>query len=359
MFFARYMGLRTTELDMPIIPDRLKELRKRGGLSRAKLAAKSSVSRRQITRFENKAIAASAARDSTVNDLAKALDVEPGVLTGEMPMPASNRSLDDERGVPRQVSALLQPEASLACALIKRRYGISRTTLFNAAPLMFVLLAEGSLVWRREKLEEVWKAADRLCSLGVGHLSFAQYAYLAQGGAGGEEESIRKRDLFGEEVSEAAFELGYDRDTNNPFADYLRHLAAQIDDSDNVEIGEEIQFFGPLENFPKFTVCGEDFAKFTGGSAKLNLAALLGYLHIDRIPEELLAEDALDKRLEWFEGQLEEQLSEEQRKAFEDLLALKIDHLAEGATGATVDDLKDLLALKIDLAEGDAEEAAQ
>ena len=343
---------------MPIIPERLKELRKRKGLSRERLAERSKISRRQIARLEGAAAADKKAREHTIQQLAKALDVEPAVLISEAPMPAPGRNRQGERGVPRPVSALLRPEASLACALVERRYGVSRTTLFNAAPLMFALLAEGSFVWRREKLEEVGEAADRLCSLGVGHLAFAQYALGAQGGAGGEEESIRKRDLFGEDVSEEAYDMGYDRDTNNPFADYLRRLAAEIDDPNIVEIDEEIQFFGPLENFPKFTVCGEDFAKFTGGSAKLNLAALLGYLHIDRIPEELLAEDALDKRLEWFEGQLEEQLSEEQRKAFEDLLALKID-LAEGAAGATVDDLKDLLALKIDLAEGDAEEAAQ
>ena len=326
---------------MPIIPDRLKELRKHGGLSRAKLAAKSNVSRRQITRFETNAIAASGARDSTVNDLAKALDVEPGVLTGEMPMPASNRSLDDERGVPRQVSALLQPEASLACALIKRRYGISRTTLFNAAPLMFVLLAEGSFVWRREKLEEIGEVADRLCGLGAGHLAFAQYAFRAQQGAGGEEESIQKRDLFGEEVSEEAFDMGYDRSINNPFADYLRHLAAQIGDPDIVEMNEDegVEFFGPLENFPKFTVCGADFAKFTGGSATLNLAARLGLLHIDRIPEELLADDASDKRIAWLEERLDEQLRE----------------LPEERIKA----VKDQLAAALALAETGAEEAAQ
>ena len=177
--------------------------------------------------------------------------------------------------------------------------------------------------------------------MGVGLLSFAQYAYLAQGGAGGEEESIRKRDLFGEEVSEAAFELGYDRDTNNPFADYLRHLAAQIDDSDNVEMNEDegVEFFGPLENFPKFTVCGADFAKFTGGSATLNLAARLGLLHIDRIPEELLADDASDKRIAWLEERLDEQLRE----------------LPEERIKA----VKDQLAAALALAETGAEEAAQ
>ena len=327
---------------MQIDPNRLKELRQGKGLSRAQLADRSKISQRQITRIEgNAADAAGKVRERTVTELAKALGVELGVLAGDLPTPDTGPHAHSSRGVSRQVSARLQPEASLACTLVERRYGVSRTTLFNAAPLMFVLLAEGSFVWRREKLKEVGEAADRLCSLGVGHLSFAQYAYLAQGGAGGEEESIRKRDLFGEEVSEVAFESGYDRDTNNPFADYLRHLAAQIDDSDNVEMNEDegVEFFGPLENFPKFTVCGADFAKFTGGSATLNLAARLGLLHIDRIPEELLADDASDKRIAWLEERLDEQLRE----------------LPEERIKA----VKDQLAAALALAETGAEEAAQ
>ena len=315
---------------MQIDPNRLKELRQGKGLSRAQLATESHISQRQITRIENSAAdAAGKVRERTVTELAKALGVEPGVLTGALPMPDASSHAHSSRGVSRQVSARLKPEASLACTLVERRYGVSRTTLFNAAPLMFVLLAEGSFIWRREKLEEIGEAADRLCDLGVGHLAFAQYAFRAQEAAGGEEESIRKRDLFGEKVSEEAFDMGYDRSVNNPFADYLRHLTAQIGDPGIVEMDKEkgIVGFGPLGNFPEFTVCGADFAKFTGGSARLNLAALLGYLHIDRIPEKLLADDASDERIAWLEERLDEQLRElpaEQKQAFENLIALRI-----------------------------------
>jgi len=325
---------------MQIDPNRLKELRQGKELSRAQLADRSKISQRQITRIEgNAADTAGKVRERTVTELAKALGVDPGVLTGDLPMPDAGSNTHSIRGVSRQVSARLQPEASLACTLVERRYGVSRTTLFNAAPLMFVLLAEGSFIWRREKLEEIGEAADRLCDLGVGHLAFAQYAFRAQEAAGGEEESIRKRDLFGEEVSEEAFDMGYDRSVNNPFADYLRHLTAQIGDPGIVEMDKEkgIVGFGPLGNFPEFTVCGADFAKFTGGSAWLNMTAKLGYLHLDRIPEELLADDALDKRIAWLEERLDEQLSElskEQMKDLQELLSLLNDSLVseEGET---------------------------
>ncbi len=348
---------------MQIDPNRLKELRLGKKLSRAQLADKSKISQRQITRIEGNAAAAGNVRERTVTELAGALGVEPGVLTGDLPMPDAGLYPHSSRGVSRQVSARLQPEASLACALVARRYGISRTTLFNAAPLMFILLAEGSFVWRREKLKEIDAAAWRLCDLGVGHLAFAQNAIAVQNGVSDEEESIQKRDLFGEEVSEGSFGLGYDRSVNNPFADYLRHLAAQIGDPDVVEIDEDqgIEFFGPLEDFPKFTVCGADFAKFTGGAGRLNLAALLGYLHLDRIPEELLADDASDKRIAWLEERLDEQLLElpaEQRQAFENLATVSI-RLGEHAVPVQRQAFKDVLARKTGLVETDEIEVDQ
>jgi hypothetical protein len=70
----------------------------------------------------------------------------------------------------------------------------------------------------------------RSTKLGSGHLSFALSAYRDQDGAAAEENSIRKRDLFGEHVAEDPFELGYDPEFENPFADYPRDLARNIDD---------------------------------------------------------------------------------------------------------------------------------
>ena len=325
---------------MQIDPNRLKELRQGKGLSRAQLADRSKISQRQITRIENDAAAAGNVRERTVTELAGALGIESGVLTGDLPMADAGPQAHSSRGVSRQVSARLQPEASLACALVAQRYGVSRTTLFNAAPLMFALLAEGSLVWRKEKLQEVEEAANRLQELGFGHLSFAGAAYRAQDGAVGERESIEERDLFGENASEQAYELGYDRDTNNPFADYLRHLAAQIGDSKIIEIHKDIQWTGPLEHFPKFAVCGEDFEKFTGGDLLLRLAAELGFLQIDHVPDHLLAEDALDERREWLDQQFKEHVPKESLKEMYKLF-------------------ENSLSLESDLAEAEVEEAAR
>lgn len=331
---------------MPIDPDRLKDLRQRNRLTRTQLADKSKISQRQITRLENDDKAANTARERTVHELAKALGVEPGVLTGERPLPDAIGHPRLEGGQRRQVSAQLQPEISSAYALIKRRYGLGLTTLVNAAPLMFVLLAEGSFVWRREKAKEAGEAADLLRSLGLGNQSFGIAAGRAENAAGAEEYSISRRDLFGETLlEEGIYDDGYDPYLHNPFADYLRALAKKIDDPEIVEIGEHIEARGPLKNFPHFTVCDGDVDIFTGGNMTLSLALRMGWLRADSIPEDLLAEDALERRQEWLEEQLPEAVKENLEEVQETLEVL----------GRTLEDRHppDLDPLKADSGEAD------
>ncbi|MCY4191781.1 MAG: helix-turn-helix transcriptional regulator [Rhodospirillaceae bacterium] len=310
---------------MHIYPDRLKELRQRKEFTRAELKEKSKISERQITRIEtNAAEAAGKVRERTVNQLAKALSVEPAVLTGDLPMPDAGSQARSGRGFSRQVSARLRREANLACALVGLRYGVSRATLFNAAPLLFVLLAESSFVWRRKKAEEAKEAADRLGELGLGSWEFLIAADRASNGAASELESVAQRNVFGEDLFDNDdYNEGYNPSEHNPFADYLRYLAAQVRDPGVVEMSEDIEFSGPLKNFPEFTVCGADLAEFTGGSERLDLAARFGFLPLDRIPEDLLANDAADERIAWLEEQLRE-LPAEQKQVFENLVHLDI-----------------------------------
>jgi hypothetical protein len=95
------------------------------------------------------------------------------------------------------------------------------------APLFAALLAEGSLAWRRKRVEAIEEASAALQELGGGHCSFVYAAWRVDEGTAEERESIAKRDLFGVQASEQAFDCGYNRSANNPFADYLEKFASE------------------------------------------------------------------------------------------------------------------------------------
>ena len=324
---------------MPIDPKRLTELRKRMRLSRAQLAEKSRISERQIARLESGGATKSKVRDRTVNELARTLGVDPGVLTGEMPMPTANMSPYREDGVSRQVSAQLRPEVSLAYALLKKRYGVNLTTLVNAAPLLFVLAAENSFVWRRENLKEAQETAVRLRRLGPAYHTFQLAAGYTEDGASVEQGSIKRRDLFGEIVREHAREIhGLDGvDDSNPFAEFLRGLGEKVDNPDIVEVREFVYDRGTLKNFPEFTICNGDVDEFTGADKRLNLALRLGLLRVDNMPEELLVDDAIDRRREWLEERLDEwfaELTVEHVEFWKDLLSRATEYAKAEGEGA-------------------------
>ena len=299
---------------MPIIPERLRELRKRKNLTREKLAELSRISYRQLSRLEDNAKSSNKPRELTIKSLARVLGVEPGVLTGDSSMPEC-KSRDGER-VP--FSTVLLPEVRLAYALIKRRYGINPTAVVNMAPLLFTLMAEGSFAWRREKLNEVQEAAEKLQDLGGGHLSFAFSAYRALDASVEEERSICKLDLFGEHASDDTFDLGYNRDENNPFADYLRELANKIDKPDVVDISDSLICYGILDSFPFHEVCATELSKVTGGSRIAAHVLKNGYARLTDIPDELWAKGATESRVKW----LEEKLPEELKTLFDDSIEI-------------------------------------
>ena len=132
--------------------------------------------------------------------LAHALAVDPTVLTGEPPAPDfTQRPAPAERS---PIRAMIEPKARLAYTLLKQRYGVNATDIINMAPLFFTLLAEGSLAWRRERVEAADEAMERAVSFGEGHLSFMKAAYHVENGLIGERRSIEALDLFGEKVSD-------------------------------------------------------------------------------------------------------------------------------------------------------------
>ena len=313
---------------MKIDPNRLRSLRQKQGLTRPQLAERSGrpkITVRTIQRLENEPEKSQKTRKDTLNRLAKALGVKPGVLTGELPLPESGKVPDsDPERV--QIGAQTVPKVRLAYDLIKRRYGVSATEIINMAPLFFALLAEGSLVWRREKLKEVEETKSRLEQI-EGFWRGGTLGWIAEGtlhdeGIKAENDSIKKADLFGEHL------LSYDTytehfnnyffypSTDNPFASYLRKLKAKLDitDNDKVKVGEEkdgdLVFGSPLK-FPDYNICCDELDSIANGSRYAKMALETGYARLSDIPDELMAEDAGEARANWLGDRLPDPLKDQ------------------------------------------------
>lgn len=271
---------------MNIDAKRLYTLRTQRKLSREQLQQKSGVSARQISRFENEPQSADRVREATLTRLANALDVEKGVLTGELPMP----DIPSEDGYLKARVNLL-PSSQLAYELIEQHYGINRTTICNWGPLLFTLLAEGSLAWRRKKLDELHDAAEQLEHVGKsGHLHFAsEKAQELFEQADLERDSLKEHDLFGKHLAPDAA----------PFADYLHEFASEFDKG-VIEV-RKLHVRYSDERFPRCRFFGDKVQQITVGSKKALLTLMQGHARLKDIPQELWDDD--ERRKQWLEEQ--------------------------------------------------------
>ena len=286
-------------------------LRKLKNLSRERLAKLSNVSVRTIQRLENAGQGSLSPHGNTVERLAKALDVEPGVLTGALPMPESGET--PRADVPRvQIGAELAPKARLAYDLVKRRYGVSATEIINMAPLFFTLLAEGSLVWRREKLGDANEAIYRLEQLEseLGYTLFGGVTDLASITDDAEHASVDNADLFGDQLQSDVMQSRglspFNPYTGNPFARYLRKLAGDLDKSEVVAVPPKELSYGSPSRFPDYDLCGAELEQVANGSANARRALETGFVRLGDVPEELSGEDAAAPRAAWLEETLPE-----------------------------------------------------
>jgi transcriptional regulator with XRE-family HTH domain len=192
-------------------------------MSRKKLAEKArGVSERTITRLENGEI--SSPRQVTIHRLAKALEIDPPVLTGDSPIPQELLRRPSASGK-NQFNVRVNAAIRNAYELAALRYGVSTTKIAQLAPLLFVIAAEESLKYRREKLEEFQSVLDRRDEL-ESALSYlpTQYSANSHELLLAEERSIEDRDLFGERLADICGSDWFEA-FENPFEVYLRAQA--------------------------------------------------------------------------------------------------------------------------------------
>ena len=276
---------------MKIDSDRLRTIRKRKKLSRPDLERASGINMRTIQRLENEPDECKTTREDTVMRLAEALDVEPGVLTGEWDLPDADEAPFAEPGRVR-IGAQIAPKARLSYDLIKRRYDVNATDVIYIAPLLFTLLAEASLAWRRERLEEAREASRQLDQidgywrggLGTG-LDDAVYNGITR-----EEESISSADLFGEHLYDdpgtgLIDRYFFDSEEVNPFVDFLRKMADELAIPGIVEIDEGMLDVELDYSFPYYEICGIELDNIAKRSLIGRFALEIGLCEFPKSPK--------------------------------------------------------------------------
>ena len=313
-------------MKQPIRPDTLKTLRERRGLSQAKLEIRSEEMRQKVgvatikrieTWVETKTYMAT---PTVAERLAKVLGVAVSDLAKEPKADDVDRAKELRKLGMRQLRAAVPEKTSLGFRMVEHLYGVPVRTQIEMAPLCMAILAEGSLAWRKKRLAEIEKKAEELMSLGGGNFSFAQAVYRTQEAAFDEQNSIRKRDVFGKHVAEDTYSLGYDPNINNPFADYLRALAGDLGTND-VELDPEVLEIGPL-GFPDYRIGGRLLDDLTAGNVDAEYALACGHAHIADIPEDLLGADNTEHRVEWLVSKIPGEEKADRRARHAELLAL-------------------------------------
>lgn len=293
-------------MPVSINPAALKALRNRKQLTQAKLAelTRGRASVATIKRIEGKEEDTYPVRASVAEGLAKALGV-----TLEQLSQAPTKIEEDEAALKeygyRPLRTMLDADTALAYKMVERLYGIPVRSQIVMAPLFTALLAEASLAWRRERVSQIKDAAERLMGLGDGHFAFTNAANRSLEGAESEIRSIENCDLFGEEIGDAAYDLGFDPSENNPFADFLKHFAKTVQAKNISFEFEERTGWKTSEGFPDYWI-GVNIAKLTNDNRDAEYAFLRGHARLDAIPSELLGEDNAAERVAWMISQIPE-----------------------------------------------------
>ncbi len=306
---------------MIIKSDTLKALRKLRSMSQGDLSRATNgpecVSISTIKRIEG-AKGEYEANPRVAKKLAEVLKVQPVDLAKEPQDLADQETKLREFGY-RPLKAVVDGETALAFQVVELLYGIPIQSQILMAPLFSALLAEGSFAWRREQLAAIDEAADHLMSLGGGHLSFAFAAARAQDGSAEEEVSISIRDLFGNEVGQRAFDLGYDPSKNNPFAVYLRAFAAKSGAKEIAFDPDDVGDWKTFEGLPEYRIAPELIENLTGGDHWAEFALLRGYARIRDIPEELKSAEATSDRIKWLASRVPAEERARQEAMFKDI----------------------------------------
>ena len=307
-----------------INPKRLKEARtSKGhgkGWSRQQLSNQSEISGRQIARIESSE-ADVMVRATTAERLAQALGISVERLAGDEPIQANQPSLPD--GL--QFTVKVDIGVQFAYDMIRRKYGPSRKDVIRLAPVLFVLLAERSLEWRRQRLKEVEEAIERVRKVSEGSqaLYFTNQVWRVEEGCKVEQESIEQGDFLADLHRQKMKNEPHFMDDEslykaNPFCEYLNKVAMDLGLEKDIRVDWDESPWGSY-----VFLYYEKFEEIVGDSEEAFQALAYGDVRLSEIPKELMperdADERKDERIQWLEDKLSDKTRKYIKKQFDAL----------------------------------------
>lgn len=280
----------TPEIDLAALARRVKEA---GG--KTKVAKLAGVQRNTLDRL----MRGEAVRPGNLEKIATALETTPEALR------LRKERAKDER--PRSAAArqhlqvLVQPTFSNNLDLVALRYGMSATTILQAAPLLFAIMAEESLRERKKRVDEARVSVTALMSDNLqSRLPSIRYgAFRAERALDAESVSIRSRNLDGDVNLDD--EVGEER---SPFADFLSDKLIELGCSDDIVSTETTSGFVDEQRLFE-----EEFDAIIKGDKRARLALSEGFARIGDIPSSLKrvdgeADERKAERCKWLAEQV-------------------------------------------------------
>lgn len=288
---------------MPQIhPKTLKMRRQTKNLSQNDLAAASGVSAKQISRLEQ-GNALKRCNAATADRLAAALKCSVSELAQE---PKKELEAELHKLGLKRTYLFLSERDRLNYRFIEHRYGVSPHTIQDAAPLLFVLVAEMHLQARREKLAALEEALGLLSGHGLEHLHDVSVGLSrALDGLESERNSIEACDLAGKSIPDDAW-FEFHEGSGDLFAEFLDSRLREL----APDISGYVSGNGASLDYHLFEA---ELEHLSNNNPLAELVLERGDVHPKDIPRHLLGSDQDDERAAW----LAERCSKETRRIFE------------------------------------------
>ena len=213
-----------------IHPEAIKAARKHQGMSQQQLAEALKCTKDTVSRWERGANRR--VRPHLQERLEKVLHTRWEKLTTP---PEQTTDKPEEHAGHRWVKWQARKDIRTALQLVALRYNVSPWRVLELAPLLFLIVAERSLLERRRRLDEIKAIYDEMATRVSENRAPAYLGWILathNGAADGhleeEEKSLAARDVFGRLLKFEDLHHHPDDDQENPFVHFLHDFANGI-----------------------------------------------------------------------------------------------------------------------------------